>query len=123
MIDLYTAELDVIKVGSAPSFIKRGKKVWVVTSNSVPIGILDNLDVISEKRALYPRDIIIMVSDGVLEASRDIGREFWIQEFLADVDEKDPQILAEMIINKALSLCHGQPTDDMTVICMYVELN
>ncbi|MCK9313484.1 MAG: stage II sporulation protein E [Methanocorpusculum sp.] len=123
MIDLYTAELDVIKVGSAPSFVKRGKKVGVITSNSVPVGILDNLEVISEKRALYPRDILVMVSDGVLEASRDVGGEFWIQEFLSDVDEKDPQILAEMIINKALSLCHGQPADDMTVICMYVELN
>ena len=123
MIDLYTAELDVIKVGSAPSFIKRGKKVGVITSNSVPVGILDNLEVVSEKRALYPRDILIMVSDGVLEVSRDIGGEFWIQEFLSDVDEKDPQILAEMIINKALSICHGQPADDMTVICMYVELN
>ena len=123
MIDLYTAELDVIKVGSAPSFIKRGKKVGVIISNSVPVGILDNLEVVSEKRALYPRDIIIMVSDGVLEVSRDIAGEFWIQEFLSDVDEKDPQILAEMIINKALSLCHGQPADDMTVICMYVELN
>jgi len=123
MIDLYTAELDVIKVGSAPSFIKRGQKVGVVTSNSVPIGILDNLDVISEKRALYPRDILVMISDGVLEASRDVGGEYWIQEFLAHVDEKDPQILAEMIINKALSLCHGQPKDDMTVICMHIELN
>lgn len=123
MIDLYTAELDVIKVGSAPSFIKRGKKVGVITSNSVPVGILDNLDVVSEKRALYPRDILVIVSDGVLEASRDTGGEFWIQEFLSDADEKDPQILAEMIINKALSICHGQPADDMTVICMYVELN
>ncbi|MBP8820118.1 MAG: SpoIIE family protein phosphatase, partial [Syntrophomonadaceae bacterium] len=113
----------VIKVGSAPSFIKRGQKVGVVTSNSVPIGILDNLDVISEKRALYPRDILVMISDGVLEVSRDVGGDFWIQEFLAHVDEKDPQILAEMIINKALSLCHGQPNDDMTVICMHIELN
>ena len=123
MIDLYTAELDVIKVGSAPSFIKRGKKVGVVTSNSVPIGILDSLDVVSEKRALYPRDMLIMVSDGVLEVSRDMSGEYWIQDFLTHVDEKDPQLLAEMIINKALSLCHGQPSDDMTVICMYIELN
>lgn len=123
MIDLYTGELDFIKVGSAPSFIKRGKKVGVLTSNSIPIGILDNLDVISEKRALCPRDILVMVSDGVLEASRNGSPELWLQEFLADVDEKDPQLLAEMIINKALSLCKGKPHDDMTVICMYIELN
>jgi stage II sporulation protein E len=123
MIDLYTAEVDFIKVGSAPSFIKRGKKVGIITSNSLPIGILDNLDVVSEKRTLYPRDILVMLSDGVLEASRDLGGDLWMQEFLADIDENDPQLLAEMIINKALSLCQGQPRDDMTVICMYVDLD
>ncbi len=123
MVDLYTGELDFIKVGSAPSFIKRGKKVGVVTSNSIPIGILDSLDVVSEKRALCPHDMVIMISDGVLEASRDASPELWIRDFLVDVDEKDPQILAEMIIQKALSICKGQPHDDMTVICMYIELS
>jgi stage II sporulation protein E len=39
MIDLFTAEVDFIKVGSAPSFIRRGRRVGVVTSNSLPIGI------------------------------------------------------------------------------------
>ncbi|MGI5911254.1 MAG: stage II sporulation protein E [Syntrophomonadaceae bacterium] len=123
MIDLYTAELDFIKVGSAPSFIKRGKRVEVVNSNSVPIGILDNLDVVSDKRALFPGDIIIMISDGILEASRHRGEDLWLNEFLVDIAEKDPQLLAEMIINRALSLCQGKPRDDMTVVCLYVELS
>lgn len=122
MVDLYTAEVDFIKVGSAPSFIKRGKRVGMVTSNSLPIGILDNLDVISEKRALCPQDILVMISDGVLEASLNSGGEAWLQEFIAAIDETDPQIIAEMIINKALGLCKGKPADDMTVICMYIEV-
>lgn len=122
MFDLYTGELDFIKVGSAPSFIKRGRQVGTVISNSIPIGILDNLDVISEKQALYPHDMVVMISDGVMEASHDASSE-WLQDFLAEVDEKDPQILAEMIIHKALSLCKGKPRDDMTAICMYIELN
>ncbi|MDD2585703.1 MAG: stage II sporulation protein E [Syntrophomonadaceae bacterium] len=122
MVDLYTAEVDFIKVGSAPSFIKRGKKVGVVTSNSLPIGILDNLDVISEKRCLCPRDLLVMVSDGVLEAARGSGGEMWLQQFLSAIEEKDPQIIAEMIINKALGLCKGKPADDMTAICMYIDI-
>ena len=122
MVDLYTAEVDFIKVGSAPSFIKRGKKVGVVTSNSLPIGILDNLDVISEKCYLCPRDLLVMVSDGVLEAARGSGGEMWLQQFLSAIEEKDPQIIAEMIINKALGLCKGKPADDMTAICMYIDI-
>lgn len=122
MIDLYTGELDVIKVGAAPSFIKRGRKVGALTSNSLPIGILEEVDVFSEKLALCPHDLLVMVSDGVLEVGGE-SHEGWLREFLTDVDEKDPQVLAELIINKALALCKGKPADDMTVLCMYVDLN
>ncbi|MEN6348249.1 MAG: stage II sporulation protein E [Syntrophomonas sp.] len=122
MIDLYNAQVDFIKVGSAPSFIRRGAKIGAVVSNSLPIGIMDNIDVVSEKRSLYPRDMLVMVSDGVMEASRKIGGEQWIPELLASAAENDPQRLAEMIINRALGMCKGKPADDMTVICIYVDL-
>lgn len=123
MIDLYTAEVDFIKIGSAPSFIKRGKRVGVVTSNSLPIGILDSVDVSSEKRSLCPRDILVMVSDGVLGMGRGETDGAWLRDFLTDMEEEDPQTAAEMIINRALSLNRGQPADDMTAIVIYVDLN
>ncbi len=121
MIDLYTAEVDFIKIGSAPSFIKRGNKVGVITSNSLPIGILDTVDIVSEKRTLCPRDMLVMVSDGVLEISRNVNDDNWILSFLAAIDENDPQLVAEMIFNKALALCNGKPYDDMTVICINID--
>jgi stage II sporulation protein E len=123
MIDLYTAEVDFIKVGCAPTFVKRGKKVGMVTSNSLPIGILDELDMVSEKRSLCPRDMLVMVSDGVLENIRDGNGDDRLTSFLADIDEHDPQVMAEMIINQALGATKGKPRDDMTVICMYIDLN
>jgi stage II sporulation protein E len=121
MIDLYTAEVDFIKIGSAPSFIKRGKRVGVITSNSLPIGILDNIDIVSEKRALCAKDMLVLVSDGVLEISRGVNDSDWIPGFLEAIDEKDPQLVAEMILNKALILCNGKPNDDMTVICINID--
>lgn len=121
-IDLYTGELDVIKVGAAPSFLKRGRQIGVISAHSLPIGILEEVEMASEKRYLCPRDIVVMVSDGVLEISRQQTDSQWLQEFLARVDESDPQVLAEMIINKALALCKGQPSDDMSVICMYIDI-
>lgn len=123
MIDLYTAEVDFIKIGSAPSFIKRGRKVGVVTSNSLPIGILDAVDMSSEKRSLCPRDILVMVSDGILEIGRSKADENWLRDFLTDIDEKNPQVLAEMIIRQALSISQGKPSDDMTAIVMYIDIN
>ncbi|MFY9120306.1 MAG: stage II sporulation protein E [Syntrophomonadaceae bacterium] len=123
MIDLFTAEVDFIKVGSVPSFIRRGRRVGVVTSNSLPIGIVENLEIGTERRSLYPGDMLVLVSDGVFEASRSIPGEDWIPEFLTAVSESDPQLNADLIMQKALGLCHGQPRDDMTVICVTLEVN
>ncbi|NLB89484.1 MAG: stage II sporulation protein E, partial [Syntrophomonadaceae bacterium] len=124
IFDLYTGEVDFIKIGSAPTFIKRGNKVGVVTSNSLPIGILNDVDINAEKRLLAPRDLIVMVSDGVSEIFRDDGENsYWIADLLANLNESDPQIVAEVILNKALSLCGGKPADDMTVVCSYIDLN
>jgi len=122
VIDLYSGELDIIKVGAAPSFLKRGRQVGVLSANSLPIGILEEVEMVSEKRCLCPRDMIVMVSDGVLETSRQQTDSSWLVEFLTRVDENDPQILAEMIMKQALALCKGQPADDMSVICMNVDL-
>jgi stage II sporulation protein E len=122
MIDLYTGEVDFIKTASAPSFVKRGKQVAMISSSSLPIGILNEVELVCEKKNLLPRDMILMVSDGVMEASRTVNGEDWISQLFSDLNEVDPQVVAEIVINKALSLAQGKPHDDMTVICMNLEL-
>lgn len=122
LIDLYTAEIDFIKTASAPSFVKRGHQVVAISSSSLPMGILKEVEVVSEKRSLFPRDMVLMISDGVLEASRTMNGEEWITRLLSELNESDPQVVAEMVINEALRLAHGKPHDDMTAICMSIGL-
>ncbi len=124
IFDLYTGEVDFIKIGSAPSFIKRGNQVGVVTSNSLPIGIINDVEVNTEKSFLLPRDMMVMVSDGVLEIFRgEKETGLWVADFLANLNESDPQVVAEAVLNKALSMSEGIPADDMTVLCSYIDLN
>lgn len=122
LIDLYSAELDFIKIASAPTFIKRGRQISVLSSSSLPIGILEEVEVSSEKRTLQPRELILMVSDGIMEASREQNGEVWIPRLLAQVRENDPQIIAQAVINRALSLAAGKPGDDMTAICLRLDM-
>lgn len=122
MIDLYSAEADFVKIGSAPTFIKRGAKVGVVTSSTPPIGILNNIETVSEKRALRAGDVIIMVTDGVLDSPRGReDREIWLQRLLSEMEETDPQRISDLIINRALDRARGQPTDDMTVLVARID--
>ncbi|HPF19871.1 MAG TPA: stage II sporulation protein E [Syntrophomonas sp.] len=122
LIDLFNAELDFIKIASAPAYIKRGKQITVLSSSSLPIGILEEVEVNSERKTLLPRDIILMVSDGVMEASREQNGDIWIPRLLAQIRETDPHIIAQMVINRALSLAAGKPGDDMTAICLRLDI-
>ena len=36
VVDLYTGQLEFVKIGSAPSFIKRGREIEVIQNNSLP---------------------------------------------------------------------------------------
>ncbi len=124
LIDLYSGEVESIKIGGVPSFLKRGSRVGIISSNNLPIGVVEDLDIPAEKRAMLPGDMLVMVTDGVLDPGKLIdGRGLWLRDFLARTNEQDPHRLSEMIINKALALARGEPRDDMTVICARVDRN
>ena len=93
----------------------------MIRSSSLPIGIMEHLDVVSERRVLLPRDMLLMVTDGVVEASREVHGEEWIAQLLTGISESDPQVIAEMVIHQALMLCKGKPRDDMTAICLVIQ--
>lgn len=121
LIDLYTAEVDFIKTASAPSFVKRGQRIMMVSSSSLPMGILHDVEVVSEKRYLHGGDFILMISDGILEAAMNWNGEEWIIKLLAELNENNPQVIAEMVISEALRLANGKPRDDMTAICIRID--
>lgn len=123
MIDLFSGQADFVKTGSAPSFIKRKGQVEMIAASSLPMGILEDIEVFRDQKSLYPGDMVVMVSDGVVEVLPDAIEPFWVEDFLRTMDESDPQVMAEHILHRALTLCHGKPEDDMTVICMAVERN
>ena len=116
IVDLYTGEAEFIKIGGVVTFIKRGEKVRAIKSNSLPFGILDSVDLCSEKIKLKHGDIIISISDGVLDVDKNnIGSYYWLEEYLQYADT-NPSALSKDILDKAMSLSEGKVNDDMTVL-------
>lgn len=115
-IDLYTGETSFIKMGAVASFIKRGKEIEVISKSSLPFGVVDNVDTDVIKKKLKQGDIIITISDGILDADKNnVGDTSWLVEYLRQATT-NPQELSSGILNAAKSLSNGRVLDDMTVV-------
>ena len=68
MIDLFSGEVEFIKIGAAPTYIKKDSRVEIIRSASLPAGILPGVDAELSRKAMDAGDMIIMVTDGVIDS-------------------------------------------------------
>lgn len=123
VIDLMKGTGEFIKIGSAPSFIKRGGQVSMIRANSLPIGILNNIEVDVMQQPLVHDDVLVMVSDGLLESlAGDVEGESWMMDTLQNIMTTDPQNVADLLLNRAVLNAGGSINDDMTVIVARLSL-
>lgn len=115
ILDLYIGKVEILKNGACNTYIKNKKSIKKVESKSMPVGIINNIELQSETIDIQDGDIIVMCSDGILEAKDDTKRE-WIEDFLKNVSTNNVQKLADLILAEAVDNSFGIAQDDMTVI-------
>ncbi|HYF75338.1 MAG TPA: stage II sporulation protein E, partial [Candidatus Nitrosocosmicus sp.] len=121
VINQYTGEVEFVKVGAVSTFIKHADGVQVIRTGSLPVGILSHIDVELVKKKLGDGDFVIMVTDGVLDCNKDIvDKEKWLADMIMNMSTRNPQKLAEDIIQSCLEANGGIAPDDMTVIAAKV---
>ncbi|HZJ76525.1 MAG TPA: stage II sporulation protein E, partial [Oscillospiraceae bacterium] len=82
LIDLHKGTADFVKIGSAPSFIKRHNgKIEIITASTLPIGILTDIQIEGNVQNLEDGDLIITVSDGITDSDKE-KREKWLIQYL-----------------------------------------
>jgi stage II sporulation protein E len=122
IVDLYSAEGEFLKIGAAPSYVKRVREVGVLKRNSLPIGILNNIEIDPIEVQLAAGDIIVMVSDGIADAPHvSVDKELWLSNILRCLDESNPTDIAERVLTEAKRASGGRDQDDMTVLCIKIE--
>ncbi|MDD2496820.1 MAG: stage II sporulation protein E [Desulfitobacteriaceae bacterium] len=122
IIDLYNGQVDFVKIGASPSYIKKADGVSVVRASCLPMGILHNVEVETIPEQVDAGDIIVMATDGLLEyGCGQEGNEDWVVVALKESTENNPQKLAEYLLRSAVHLSGGQPRDDITVMVALVE--
>lgn len=122
VFDTLAGNAEFLKVSSCPTYIKRGKDVDIIQSASLPVGILNNADIDLYDRELTQNDMIVMVTDGILEANKDENKKgTWLIELLKSINPDNPQRLADIILQEAIDFNFGIVEDDMTVIVAKVK--
>ena len=122
VVDTESGSVEFVKVGACPTFIKKKDRVEFVDSISLPVGIVENIDIDLADRKLEDGDYIIMVTDGIIDSNKDLN-EKWIQNLLEKTDIDNPQRLADVIIQESVDNCYGVAKDDMTVVVSKVNIN
>jgi len=122
IIDLYTAETTFMKIGSTPSYIKRGHDIIPVMAHNLPIGIVEEFDVESIRVPLQAGDILIMMSDGIYDApGYAVNKDLWIKRNILEIDSYEAQDIADQLLERVLRHHNGEIKDDMTVVVTRID--
>lgn len=116
IINLFTGMCEFIKIGAAATFIKRENWVETITSTTLPIGMFGNVDYDAVTKKLYDGDIVIMVTDGVLDCITDDDKEAYMEKLIMEINSNNPQEIANRILDRALVMSNYIPRDDMTIL-------
>ncbi len=117
VINQYTGEVEFMKVGAVSTFIKYRDRTDIIRNSSLPVGILSKVDVEFNRRKLGDGDFVIMVTDGVLDANKNVlDKEKWLAKLINEIDTRNPQRIADSIMESCLMESKGQIGDDMTIL-------
>ena len=117
IVDLYQANVEFIKSGACPTYIKQGKKVQMVKSNSLPTGIVEESKIQTFDKDIKQGEIIVLCSDGILDSNVEYkNKELWVKYLLEDIETTNTRKIANLILEEAVDNNYGVAKDDMSVI-------
>lgn len=125
IIDLYAGNIEFIKSGACPTYIKNNQKVQIVKSTSLPTGMVEAGQIQTFDKDIITGDIMLMCSDGILDANIEYkNKELWLKYMLEDIETNNTRKIADLILNESIDNNFGKVKDDMSIIvCKFKEKN
>lgn len=120
VVDLRKGVADIIKLGAPVGLLKNKKGTQILDSGALPLGVLRETNPSIRKLVLTSSDMLVLATDGVTDSfysSEDYSN------FVNNLDEQNPQKMAEDILKQALKNNGGSALDDMTIIVAKIFKN
>ena len=120
ILDNYLTSLGLsssfIKAGAAPAYVLRSAKLFKVSSDTPPCGIIEGFCAENTSFDVFPGDVIIMLSDGIT-SSIDCGNS--LCEIMNNAGEQSFEALAGKILDMAVSMAVHD--DDMSCVLVKIK--
>ncbi len=116
VVDMYTGELELVKIGGAATFIKRDTQVIWIDEGNLPAGADVRMEIKSTKKQLRSGDFLVMVTDGVIEYLNVRNPIETLADIIGMVKTDNAGVLAEKIMEQVMFRTGGYAMDDMTVL-------
>jgi len=120
VVDVRNGVADFIKMGAPESYIKHRDTIDMVEIGALPLGIIQNAESKSKQMYLSSGDKIVMMTDGITDGFNNMEL---LKDYINNLTNTNPQEMAELIINKTLSLNSNIAKDDMSVMVVKVFEN
>lgn len=114
--DLLRGEASMVKSGAAPTYVKRGDRIFRLRSQTVPLGLSRELDAERLRVELAGEDVVVMLSDGVSQSGDDTP---WLFDILNRPLRRGVKEYADAILTAAVR--HTSHRDDMSVLVARVQ--
>lgn len=123
IVDLYVGNIEFIKSGACPTYIKNKNKVQIIKANSLPAGIINDSNLQSFDRDIAEGEIMLMCTDGILDSNVEYkNKELWIKYLLEDIETANTKKIADLVLNEAVDNNYGIAKDDMSVVvCKFLK--
>lgn len=115
--DLHSGEAAFEKLGACASYVIRDGEIRSIGADTLPVGVLPEVEAQSLRMTLCEGDVVILLTDGVTDAYP--GGEEALREAIGKLAWLHPQAVGERLIAGALA--GGQAKDDMAVLCARVR--
>ncbi len=121
ILDMHTGYGRIYKQGAATTFVKRGQWIEMIKSTSLPMGVIDGAVCESCKKKFYHDDLIVMVSDGVLESIVFENKEDYLRQMLLNLQELEAEEVASALVEEIRGVSGNRLKDDASVIVVKLK--
>ncbi len=116
IINKENGRAQIFKMGAASTFVKNDGKVSMLKRPAPPAGVAKGMKLEYLDVRLKKGDLLIMVSDGITDCDRNDPDCLWLRERLLQMGSRNPDTVAELIVNKAAEKYGLHERDDLTVM-------